>query len=187
MIKSLMRKLVMFALLFCFAGCAENKYAKTVDRLCPPATTKASAMTAGEKVLADMHFAIEKFDVETGLIRTAPLPGAQSFEFWRSDSVGSFNRTEADIQSIRRTVELNITEQDNQLCINCKAITQRLSMPQGISTDEQGYATLVETRRPIERIQPTARQKSNINWINLGRDTQLETEIISRIEKQLSI
>jgi hypothetical protein len=137
--------------------------------------------------LEDMHFKIEKSDTDAGLIKTAPLTGAQSFELWRSDNVGSFNRNEADLQSLRRIVEVNVVEQDNKICINCKAATQRLSMPQVTSSDEQGFGTLVETRRSIARLQPTNKQKENISWINLGRDNQLETEIISRIEKRLNI
>ena len=73
--KLILNKLLTCSLLFWLAGCAENKYTKTIDQLCPPAATKTAAMTAAEQVLADMHFAIEKFDVDAGYIRTAPLIG----------------------------------------------------------------------------------------------------------------
>ncbi len=144
--KSILNKLLTCSLLFWLAGCAQNKYTKTIEQLCPPAANKtdstsspqAAAMATAEQVLAEMHFSIEKFDVNAGYIRTTPLSGAQSFEFWRADSVGSFNRTEADMQSIRRAVEINISEQAGQLCIDCRATTQRLSLPQSqIATDQQ--------------------------------------------------
>jgi hypothetical protein len=32
----------------------------------------------------------------------------------------------------------------------------------------------------------SSEQKSNMRWIDLGRDGQLETEILKRIEKRLS-
>ncbi len=128
--KLILNKLLTCSLLFLLAGCAQNKYAKTIEQLCPPASNKTAAMTTAEQVLAEMRFSIEKFDVNAGYIRTFPLSGAQSFEFWRADSVGSFNRTEADMQSIRRAVEINISEQAGQLCIDCRATTQRLSLPQ---------------------------------------------------------
>jgi len=174
-----------YALVLFLSGCG-NKYAKAVDRLCPANTTRQSAMTASENALEDMHFTIEKFDAEAGLIKTAPMQGAQSFEFWRSDSVGSFNQAEADLQSIRRIIEINVTEQDGKICINCKATTQRLSMPQGISAEEQDYGSLVKSRRSVQQLGPTSKQKANICWINLGRDNQLETEIIKRIEKKIA-
>jgi hypothetical protein len=171
--------------LLALAGCAENKYIQTTDRLCVSATTREAIMEASEDVLAKMSFKIEKFDVETGLIKTWPLSGAQSFEFWRKDSVGPFNQTEADLQSIQRTVELNISDNAGQICVNCIATTQRLSYTQSQTADE-GYASVVETRRSAEKLLQANRQKSNITWIDLARDTQLETEIIKRIEKQLT-
>jgi hypothetical protein len=184
--KSISYGLRVCALLFWLAGCAENKYIKTTDQFCVPATTKEAIMTTAEKVLAEMHFTIEKLDDETGHIRTNPLSGAQSFEFWRTDSVGSFNRAEADLHSIRRTVELNIGEQSGQLCINCKATTQRLSLPQGQDAAGKGYTNIAESRRSTQKLKLGHEQKSNITWTDLGRDNQLETEILKRIETQLA-
>jgi hypothetical protein len=183
--KSISYGLRVCALLFWLAGCAENKYIKTTNQFCVPATTKEAAMNTTEKVLAEMHFAIEKLDAETGFIRTNPLSGAQSFELWRTDSVGSFNRAEADLHSIRRTVELNIGEQSGQLCINCKATTQRLSLPQGQDATGKDYTNIAENRRSAQKLKPGHEQKSNITWTDLGRDNQLETEILKHIESRL--
>ncbi|MBN2020603.1 MAG: hypothetical protein JW749_10320 [Sedimentisphaerales bacterium] len=182
MIETRMSKPLIFMLPLLLAGCADNKYVLTTDRLCTPTTSKQAIMTAAERVLAEMHFTVKKSDTEAGLIRTYPLPGSQSFEFWRSDSVGSFNQAEADLHSIRRTVEMNITEQAGELCINCTASTQRLS----IDDDSQGSASNVEIRRSIQRVRDSHRQKTNITWTGLGRDAQLETEIIKRIQKKLA-
>ena len=182
--KSILNKLLACSLLFWLAGCAENKYTKTIEQLCPPTADKTAAMTTAEQVLAGMHFGIEKFDVDAGYIRTAPLSGAQSFELWRSDSVGSFNQTEADLHSIRRAVEINISEQAGQLCINCKATTQRLSLPQ--STAGQSRSIMSPDQRSVQTFKLGHEQKSNLTWTDLGRDNQLETEILKRIEKQLA-
>jgi hypothetical protein len=183
--KSILNKLLTCSLLFWLAGCAQNKYANTIEQLCPPAANKTAAMTTAEQVLAEMHFHIEKFDVNVGYIRTAPLPGAQSFEFWRSDSVGSFNRTEADLQSVRRAVELNISEQAGQMCINCRATTQRLGLPQSqIATDQQ--TVMAYQQKDVKTLKLSREQKTAPTWTDLGRDNQLETEILKRIEKQLT-
>jgi hypothetical protein len=183
--KPILNKLLIYSLLFLPAGCAENKYIKTTDQICPSSATRADAMAAGEQVLGEMHFDIEKLDTEAGYIRSFPLSGAQSFEFWRNDNVGSFNRTEADLHSIRRTVELNVTQQDGRLCINCRAITRRLSLPQSQNTT--GRELLAETRRSAQKLKLGPDQKTNATWIDLGRDNQLETKILKRIEKQLGV
>ncbi|HIJ53948.1 MAG TPA: hypothetical protein HPP66_12465, partial [Planctomycetes bacterium] len=91
-------------------GCARQQQFKAVEQICVSDTGKAEAMRIGEDVLGRMHFTIAKADAEQGLIRTKPLPAAQSFEFWRSDNVGSFNSTEANLHSIRRIVELDISQ-----------------------------------------------------------------------------
>ena len=144
--------LFIYAVLFWLAGCAENKYIKTEEQVCLPGAAKANAMNTAESVLTGMHFTIEKLDAETGYIRTNPLSGAQSFEFWRTDNVGSFNRAEADLHSIRRTIELNLSEQSGQLCINCKATTQRLSLPQDQDAAGKGYTNLAESRRSAQKL-----------------------------------
>jgi len=177
----MLNKLLAFSLLLLLAGCAENKYVRTTDQLCLPSTTRPAAMAIAERVLADMHFTVEKLDAEAGFIKTHPLTGAQSFEFWRSDSVGSLNQSEADLQSIRRSVEISVTREDQKLCIECRATTQRLSMPQGRDKE-----TLADSYRSAQRPKFGRDQKANIMWIDLGRDKQLETEIIKRIEKRLT-
>jgi hypothetical protein len=183
--KLILNKLLTCSLLFLLAGCAQNKYANTIEQLCPPDTNKAAAMTTTERVLAQMRFSIEKFDVNAGYIRTAPLSGAQSFEFWRADNVGLFNRTEADLQSIRRAVEINISEQAGQLCINCRATTQRLSLPQSQAATDQ-HTAMAYQQRDAKNPNLTREQKATITWTDLGRDNQLETEILKRIEKQFA-
>ena len=168
-----------------FAGCAENKYAKTIDQICPPAINRTVVMTTAEWVITDMQFDIEKFDVDAGYIRTAPLSGSQSFELWRSDSVGSFNQSEADLHSIRRTVEINISEQPGQMCVNCIATTQRLSMPQDLAAADQSRPIMSPGQRSLQKPKPGSEHKVTISWTDLGRDNQLETEILKRIERQL--
>jgi hypothetical protein len=183
--KTILNKLLTCSLLFSLAGCVENKYTKTIDQLCPQTASKAQAMSACEEVLADMHFGIEKFDIDAGYIRTAPLSGAQSFEFWRSDNVGSFNQAEADLQSIRRAVEINISEQAGQLCIDCRVNTQRLSLPQSQTATDQ-HVIMSHEQKDVKKSKISREQKTTLTWTDLGRDNQLETEILKRIEKQLT-
>jgi hypothetical protein len=183
--KSILNKLLTCSLLFWLAGCAQNKYSQTIDQLCPQTTDKAQAMSAAEKVLSDMHFHIEKFDVDAGYIRTAPLSGAQSFELWRSDNVGSFNSTEAGLQSIRRSVEINAAVQADRLCLDCRVSSQRLSLPQNQTAMDQ-QTVMTRQQKDVKKLKLSHEQKMTPTWTDLGRDNQLETEILKRIEKQLA-
>jgi hypothetical protein len=185
MIKSKFGKSLIYAVILCLAGCSGNGYVVTTQQICKSAISKPDAMASAEKVLAGMYFSIEKFDVNSGYIKTEPLSGAQTLEFWRSDSVGSYNRTEADLQTIRRTVELNIADGNTpgQICINCVAITERLSLPQDLTASGQSQIVMSSRQKSVRKL---GERKADLTWINLGRDEQLETEILKRIDKQLT-
>ena len=178
-----------YALITCalmLTGCAQPQHQETIEQICLQDTQKPQAMQIGEDVLARMHFTIDKADAEQGIIRTRPLPAAQSFEFWRSDNVGSFNSTEANLHSIRRTAELSISRQAGQLCISCDVKVQRLSLPErDITSSGRAYEMFTRSKQSIQRLTLHPEQEKEMAWIDLGSDRQLATEILKRISSTL--
>ena len=181
---------------FCFlTGCAKQQQFKAVEQICVPAAAKAEAMQAAEVVLGKMHFTIEKADAEQGLVRTRPLPGAQFFEFWRSDNVGDLNSAEANMHSIRRVAELNISPRDlpggkpgsgGQLCISCNVKVSRLSLPeQQISSSTRAYQMFSQSSSAMQRLELHPQQKKGMAWVDLDNDIMRSTEILKRIEKHV--
>jgi hypothetical protein len=181
--------LIPYAIIACvltLTGCAQTQHLKVVEQICLPDTQKLQAMQMAEDVLDRMNFTIAKADTEQGLIRTKPLPAAQSFEFWRSDNVGSFNSTEANLHSIRRTAELDISQEGGQLCINCEVKVQRLSLPErDVTSSGRSYKMFTPSKQSIQVLELHPEQKESMAWIDLGRDKQLATDILKQIEKQL--
>ena len=146
----------------------------------------ADMMEVAEDILAGMHFTIEKADVQSGLIRTRPLSGAQFFEFWRSDNVGADNTLAANLHTIRRTVTLDISQQDRKLRIGCEVQTQRLSLPQRqVSSSARVYGIFSLSSASLQRLKLNPEQKKEMAWIDLGRDSRLEAEILKRIEAKI--
>ena len=170
---------------FCFlAGCAKQQQFKTVEQICVSNTNKADVMQASEDVLGKMYFTVDKVDIESGYIRTRPLAGAQFFEFWRKDNVGVYNAAEANLHTIRRTAELNITEQGGQLCIDCDVKTQRLSLSEReVGGSSRAYGMFSKSSRRMQTFDLDSQKKS---WIDLGQDTKLSTVILKRIEEELA-
>ncbi len=169
------------------AGCAGNQQHKTIESVCMPNLEKAKAMQTVEDVLGRMHFTIEKADAEQGYIRTSPLAAAQWFEFWRSDNVGKFNSAEANLHSIRRIAELNIGRQGEQMCIRCNVKTQRLSLPEReVTSSSQAPGMFSKSSSSVQRLELNREQKKQMAWVDLGRDAELQTEILNRIEKQFA-
>lgn len=171
-----------------YTGCATDRQFEAVEQICAPGTSKAEAMDAVEDVLAQMHFNIEKADIDRGLIRTRPLPGAKFFEFWRSDNIGSSNLLAANLHSIRRTAELNITQQKDQFCITCDVQLQRLSVPEHRVTDSgKAYAMFSQSSPSMQTLKLYPEQKRQMAWLDLGKDTRLSTEILRGIEAKLKV
>ena len=147
---------------------------------------KTELMEVAEDVLSEMYFTIEKADINNGLIRTRPLPGAQFFEFWRSDNIGAKNTIEANLHTIRRTVTLNITQQNNELSIGCEAHAQRLSLPgKNLRSDSQVYKMFSQSSQSLQTMKLNPEQAKQMAWIDLGRDSKLEAEILKRIQTQI--
>jgi hypothetical protein len=144
-------------------------------------------MKAAEEVLCRMHFNIDKADPDRGLIRTGPLPGAQFFEFWRSDNVGSLNSLQANLHSIRRTVELNVNRQGKELLIACHARVEQLSLPEHeVSSSARAYSMFSQSTAAMQNLKLHPEQEKRAAWLDLGRDGELETEILERIGNKLA-
>jgi hypothetical protein len=161
------------------AGCTQQQKFEPIEKVNVPDINKAEAFAAAEDVLADMHFTIEKSDYESGIIKTRPLPGAQFFEFWRSDNAGAFNTAEANLHSIRRIVELHINRYGFGFSFDCDVRVQRLTMPALNESDK-----LIESPTIGWESGRLKRPKGAI-WLDLGKDTKLATKILNRIQKHI--
>ena len=78
------RKIVLLLALLpvCLAGCSDS--AKRTAAMRSPDT--ASLMAAAQEALGQMHFVMDKYDVEAGYLRTRPQRASQFFEPWRQRS-----------------------------------------------------------------------------------------------------
>lgn len=172
-------------MLFFLAGCAQTQHYEATEQICIPDTDKLKVMQIAEDVLGRMHFTIDKADAERGVIRTRPLPGAQFFEFWRSDSVGAFNSAEANLHSIRRIVALDISDVSEQLCIACDVRVQRLSIPEHyVSSSSRAYEMFSVSSSSMQELRLRLEQKEQMAWLDLGEDRRLATVILKQIEEQ---
>ncbi len=168
-----------------FAGCVRQKEFKPIERICVGNANDATVMKVSQDVLSGLHFETDKYDVSSGVIITKPLSGAQFFEFWRKDNVGSRNFEEANLQSIQRIAKLLFSrnEQGN-MCVNCNVDVQRLNLPEREITGSISMSGLfTKSGSSRQNLKLYGGEKS---WDDLGRDKELETAILQRIEKQIA-
>jgi hypothetical protein len=177
--------------LFSFSGCADSLRKPALSDISIN-VKKYEAMETTEDVLARMYFKIDKFDPDAGYIKTRPLEGAQFFEFWRSDNVGAQNFALGNLHSIRRTVEIWFSENSETpqalsgTSIDCVVHIQRLSMPeQQVTSSARAYAMFSRSSPALQTLRPNPEQQKDMAWIELGRDRELEREIIQRISSIL--
>lgn len=174
---------VVIALFVLLAGCAGPEQFEALDKVCAGGVDKAQAMQTAEAVLVKMHFKIDKADVEQGFIRTHGLTGAQFFEFWRKDNAGKFNRAEANLHNIRRTVQVDIIGQGTDVCLGCVVKTQRLSLSEVVEDDQVNITDRFTPQLLHNQdLRLGARKKA---WVDLGRDTRLETRILELIKEKI--
>jgi hypothetical protein len=168
------------------AGCTATQPYEAVEKISATDVDKPQAMQIAENVLIDMHFVIEKADADRGLIRTQPLSAAQFFEIWRSDNVGAFNTTEANLHSIRRVAEVTFWQEGGRLCIGCDVQVQRLNLPEReVSSSAHAYQMFSKSTPAMQRLAVDPAQEREMVWIESGKDTRLATEILRSIEKCL--
>lgn len=172
--------------LITLAGCAGQQQYVAVEPVCVESLDNFEIIEMAEDVLTGMHFTIDKADAEMGMIRTKPLTGAQFFEFWRSDNVGSDNWLKSNLHSIRRIAQLNINERNERLCISCDVRVQRLSLPErNVGGEAHAYEMFSTSGPALQRLRLDSEQKAGMSWINLGYDSSLAAEILNRIGQRI--
>ncbi len=176
---------IIVGLLIVVAGCA-NQNKQLSQPYCFDAIGTEKLMQVSEKVLLDMQFRIQKFDVDNGIIRTHPLRAKQFFEFWRRDNVGFYNSAEANLQSLQRSVELVFRTEQNRVCVECITLVQRLSLPEeAIRGYNTAPALYTASDRSKQRLEVEPERLEQMRWIDLGRDDALEYQIITQIQKSI--
>lgn len=178
---------MLLASLWLAAGCTSPSLAPRPEPVvCADRVTPAAAVQAAGQVLVDMDFAIEKLDARQGVIRTRPLRAGQFFEFWRSDNRGLFSTAEANLQTIRRSVDVRVTRDGVRTCIDCRVQVQRLALPENeIASISQAYRIYTRSERLMQRFEVRPEQQQGMAWIDLGEDPQLAAEILKRITERL--
>lgn len=179
--------MVLAAALVLPLGCAGQRQAyRPAEPLRLDGASREETMRAAEDALSKMHFVIEKLDAEQGVIRTEPLRGAQAFELWRSDNVGLYNTAEANLHTIRRAVEVRVTEEQGRVSVDCRVRVQQLSLPENEAASiSQAYQMHSASTPGVQQLQLTSRQRQGMAWIDLGQDQALAATILERIEKRL--
>lgn len=186
-----MRGTLILISLLALLGCAP------IQPLCPPAVHPNPALIpisnqefVWNRVVdvVDDYFEVDREepvklvgDVLTeGFLETRPQPGATYLEPWRDDSVGSFNRLQSTLQSIRRRAVVRVIPEQGGFLVEVTVFKELEDLPKPVH-ESAGDATfrydnsIQRYREPVGEVVPT------VGWIPLGRDTALEQRILGQL------
>jgi len=168
-------------------GCASSRQKPQREPARLAGATRANAMSAAEAVLSEMHFTLAKNDFDQGVIQTHPLSGAQCFEFWRTDNATLAEALQANVHTIRRSVELNFGPADKPLKIECTVRVQRLSLPEkDIPSISQAYRLYSQSSRNTQKLKLYPELTRAMAWVDLGDDPVLAEKIRKRILQRIT-
>lgn len=138
------------------------------------------------EVLHEYHFTIAREDRREGVIETDYKPGASVFEPWHQDTIGSAQRWESTLQSIRRRVVITFAPtSDGGSFVNVR-VDKQIEDLDGPATNSTGAATLRENQ-PLDRdIDRIVGQNRPSTWLPRGSDPALEHTLMARIRTALN-
>ena len=177
------------ALVMCLAAAGCNEPMRTQNEGLSDhvaVADKAAALHAAEHVLRGMYFTIEKYDLDAGYIRTHPLRAGQAFELWRRDNADAQAFAHANLESLRRTVEVFLEPQDDAAALRCVVTVEKLALPpQPIRSMSQLARMYTDSTRRIQTLALGPDVIEHTEWVDLGADQALQRSILSRIERRL--
>jgi hypothetical protein len=170
------------AALAAVAGCQE---AVRLDNPTRFASADADYVeNVARRVLEELRFDIEYPEASEGRLATRGLTGASWFEFWRDDTIGTDQRVEASLHTIRRRALVSITPAGGGAEVFVKVTKERLTAPgagpQSIGETYSIYDFQISELFERDELAPTPYE-----WVDQGRDERLEQEILARLAKRL--
>ena len=184
--KKITNTLISCTLIACIvitAGCRQGQF-KEVKQICIPQAQQTDVAQTAEEVLGKMGFRIAKSDAQAGIITTYPLAAGQSFEFWRKDISSSKDQFEADLHSIRSTIQIYLRRENKQICVTCNVKAERLNLPgREINSSSDMYGMFTKSSSSVQKLKLNPAQKQRMLWVDMGRDAKLETRILKQIQQ----
>lgn len=123
--------------------------------------------------------------VTEGRIETFPQVGATLLEPNHIDSVGRYNLVESTFQSVRRRGEFRVVPQAGDYQIEAIVYKEFEDLPRPENATA-GAATYRFDNSINSRLdEQVSRTKLSKFWIPMGRDCEIETEILNEIERRM--
>lgn len=132
-------------------------------------------------VVHEYLFEIERENKLGGVIETRYKTGPGALEPWHRDSVGTANRVESTLQSIRRKAYVSVTPVQGGYLIGVEA-HKELEDVAG-AANLQGAATFLDDSLLQRDLNAVVGQATPSGWVSKGRDEALEQSMLKSINR----
>ena len=164
-------------------GCA------TMQTFAPPVTNPVfvrannpdEAWERTVDVVHDYLFEIERENKLGGVLETRYNTGASVLEPWHGDSVGTANRMESTLQSIRRKAYISLTPVEGGYMVGVEAHKELEDVAKAANL--QGAATFLDDNILARDLNAVVGQATPSGWVSKGRDEALEQSMLKSINR----
>jgi Holliday junction resolvase-like predicted endonuclease len=148
---------------------------------------------SAQEVLRRHQFRLDRVDRRAGVITTAPQTSQHAFEFWRKDVATAHDYLEATMRTVRRSVEVQVNREDEQIAHEGGAATVTVIVRrETIASPERQFNSSIVAIRMFGNELPRADTGERITdedtyWIDAGRDLAMERYLLERITRRAGV
>lgn len=121
-----------------------------------------------------------------GRFETQWQTAATIFEPWRRDTVGSFNRWQSTLQTLRRRAIVRVTPAAGGYEIGVRVDKQLEDLDRPELATAGAASLRNDSSLPSDRVNPINRVRGSERWIDIGRDEPLEQALLRRFRERLT-
>lgn len=175
-------KLYATGVLLILAGCTSIPPAAVTNPLALPCIPEQLWLHS-QAELKSRGFDLDIVDRRHGLIQTFPRTSSQWFEFWARDVVTDYARAEASVQSVRRSVRIEMhATADDQCTLACRVDVERLVAGRAnVSGTVRANSVFSRLGGRMPTLSDRRNDRRGRQWVSLGRDQALEDDILRAI------
>lgn len=120
-----------------------------------------------------------------GRIETFPQVGATALEPNHIDSVGRYNLAESTFQSIRRKAEIRVIPQQGGYMVEAIVYKELEDLPRPENSTSGAGTYRFDNSLTSRLNEPVSRTRLSSYWIPLGRDCEIEQEMLNEIQRRI--
>lgn len=135
----------------------------------------------------DRLFELDQRDYRQGLMTTQPMVSKQFWELWRNDVVDLKHLARSSMATLRRTVYISFTRQDNgSYTATPQVVIERFNLAERRVTSVWQFRETILGAGNVASLDESEQSVPSNYWYAIGRDHDLERALAKQIQRKVS-